>query len=312
MTSRLAAISADPHIQEYAQGASQRATMPMAGFLAPTVEVATMIGWFSIYDKNTRFRVPNTRRALGGDATQVRSSRDRGTFNCEPHALDYPVDNLERIESEQLGDIFREGADIIAELAALDHEKSVIDAALAALGAGTDQAFGADVDPISVLDDAIMDVVKAAKYGSLMGIGIAMGASAWKGLKNHPKVMARYVVGNRGKGNTTTPTVEMFGELLLSEPDTRVSLMVYDDAGDAAEDEEVKFVLDDGIIVFARKENPTRFDPSFMKTFRLRGQWMRAGSYMKPDGRGEVAKFDWSSDVKVVNASAGKRINASF
>jgi len=312
MTSRLAAISADPHIQEYAQGASQRATMPMAGFLAPTVEVPTSVGRFKRYDDKNRFKIPDTLRSLGGRATELRFDVQDATYNCEPHALDYPVDNLERIESEQLGDIFREGADIIAELAALDHEKSVIDAALAALGAGTDQAFGADVDPISVLDDAIMDVVKAAKYGSLMGIGIAMGASAWKGLKNHPKVMARYVVGNRGKGNTTTPTVEMFGELLLSEPDTRVSLMVYDDAGDAAEDEEVKFVLDDGIIVFARKENPTRFDPSFMKTFRLRGQWMRAGSYMKPDGRGEVAKFDWSSDVKVVNASAGKRINASF
>jgi hypothetical protein len=312
MASRLAAISSDPHIQEYAQGAAQSARMPMADFLAPTVEVSTMIGWYSVYDKNTRFRVPDTRRALGGDATQVRSSRARGTFNCEPHALDYPVDHLERIESEALGDVFREGADIISELAALDHEKTVVDAALAALGAGTGVAFTADVDPVATLDDAIMDVVKAAKYGSLMGVGVAMGASAWKGIKNHPKVQGKFVVGGRRAGNTTMPTVEEFGRLLLSEPDTRVSLMVYDDADEAAASEDIKFILDGGIIVFARKERPTRFDPSFMKTFRLRGQWMRAGSYMKEDGRGEVAKFDWSSDVKVTNSSAGKRINASF
>jgi hypothetical protein len=41
-----------------------------------------------------------------------------------------------------------------------------------------------------------------------------------------------------------------------------------------------------------------------MKTFRLRGQFMVPGSYMKEDGRGEVAKFDWSEDVQVTNAAA--------
>jgi len=42
----------------------------------------------------------------------------------------HPVDNLERMESEDLENALR-------EVAALAHEKSVIDAAMTAAGAGT-------------------------------------------------------------------------------------------------------------------------------------------------------------------------------
>jgi hypothetical protein len=44
-----------------------------------------------------------------------------------------------------------------------------------------------------------------------------------------------------------------------------------------------------------------------MKTFRLRNQWMKPGTYMRDDGRVEVAKFDWSEDVQITNADAGIR-----
>ncbi len=46
-----------------------------------------------------------------------------------------------------------------------------------------------------------------------------------------------------------------------------------------------------------------------MKTFRLMNQFMVPGSYMRDDGRVEVAKFDWSEDVKVCNSSAAHRLN---
>jgi hypothetical protein len=57
------------------------------------------------------------------------------------------------------------------------------------------------------------------------------------------------------------------------------------------------------VLVFARKDAPTRRDPSFMKTFRLMNKFMVPGSYMRDDGRVEVAKFDWSEDVQVTNAA---------
>ena len=33
------------------------------------------------------------------------------------------------------------------------------------------------------------------------------------------------------------------------------------------------------------------------------------GSYMRDDGRVEVAKFDWSEDVQVTNSAAGVLLN---
>ena len=51
------------------------------------------------------------------------------------------------------------------------------------------------------------------------------------------------------------------------------------------------------MLVFARLQNPTRRDPSFMKTFRLMGNYMVPGSYVRDDGRVEVAKFDWSEAI---------------
>ena len=41
------------------------------------------------------------------------------TFNCEPHALDFPVDNLEQLESSGLENMLREGAVAVAEVGAL-------------------------------------------------------------------------------------------------------------------------------------------------------------------------------------------------
>ena len=59
------------------------------------------------------------------------------TFNCAPHALDYPVDNLEQLEAEGLENMLREGAVAVAEVAALAHEKAVIDLAVNAIVEGT-------------------------------------------------------------------------------------------------------------------------------------------------------------------------------
>jgi hypothetical protein len=48
-----------------------------------------------------------------------------------------------------------------------------------------------------------------------------------------------------------------------------------------------------------------------MKSFRLMGKYMVPSSYMRDDGRVEVAKFDWSEDVRVTNSAAVKRLNVS-
>ena len=311
--SRLSDISASPTLREFAQGAAQSSIMPVADFLSPTVEVATSTGRFKVYTEKNRFHIPDTLRTLGGRAAELRFDVSDSTFNCEPHALDFPVDNLEQLESNGLENMLREGAVAVAEVAALAHEKTVIDAALAAVGAGAGKVWNDAADPISDVDDAILSVIKAAKYGSLMGVGILFGATAWKIFKNQSKVRSRFVVGNGGGKASlglAVPTEDSASQMFVGTPDVRTSYMIYDSAPEGKA-ESVNFLLDSTILVFARKDAPTRRDPSFMKTFRLMNQFMVPGSYIRNDGRVEVAKFDWSEDVTVTNNAACVRLNVS-
>ena len=307
---RLASISSNPTLKQFAQGAAQDAIQPVADFIAPTVPVATMNGRYKIYTEKNRFHIPDTLRAMGGRATELRFTATDGSYNCEPHALDYPVDNLEQLEEESLESALREGAVAVAEVAALAHEKTVIDAALAAAGAGTAKTWNSAADPVSDVDDAILTVLKAAKYGSLMGVGILFGATAWKIFKNQQNVRGRFIVGNGKAANLQVPTEQGAGELFLARPEVKTSFMVYDSAAEGIA-ASMSFVLDSAMLIFARKANPTRRDPSFMKTFRLMNKFMVPGSYQREDGRAEVAKFDWSEDVRVTNSAAVVRLNIS-
>lgn len=302
--SKLAAISSNPTIREYANGAAQDMTSRIADFLAPTVSVATSVGKYKSYDEKHRFKIPDTRRAVGGQATQIGFDASDVTYNCAHHALDFPVDNLEEMETEGLENVFTEAADVCAEVGALSHEKTVLDTALASLGAGTALSIGSSDDVIDQLDEEILNMIKASKAGGLMGVGILFGAGAWRVIKNHVSVRNRFVSGNKSK--FSNPSMADLTDMLIAKAETSVSLLVEDTAAEGVA-ESTNFLLNGDVIVFARRANPTRRDPSFMKTFRLRNQWMVPGSYSREDGRAEVAKFDWSADVKITNSSAGVR-----
>jgi len=307
---RLSSISSNPTLKEFAQGAAQEAIQPVADFIAPTVPVATMNGRYKVYTETHRFHIPDTLRAMGGRATELRFDATDAAFNCEPHALDYPIDNLERMEADALEDSLREGAVAVAEVAALAHEKKVIDMALAAAGDGTGKTWDSSADPVSDIDDQILTVLKAAKYGSLMGIGVLFGATAWKIFKNAANVRARFIIGSKSAKSLAVPNEDIASQLFLAQPEVKTSFMVYDSAAEGLA-ANIGFVLDNSVLIFARKANPTRRDPSFMKTFRLMNKFMVPGSYVREDGRAEVAKFDWSEDVRVTNSAAVVRLNIS-
>ena len=310
--SRLASISSDPVLKEFAQGVAQDSVMPVADFLAPTVPVSKSVGRYKKYTEKNRFRIPDTLRALGGRATELKFEVSDDTYNCEPHALDYPVDNLEQLEADGIMNMLREGAVAIAQVAALSHEKRVIDAALEAVGAGTGKTWDASSDPVSDVDTSILQVIKACAFGSVMNVGVLFGATAWKIFKNAAAVRNRFVVGSGGKAGVglAVPSEQSANQLFIGTPEVRTSYMVYDTQpeGKAAD---YSFLLDSTVLVFTRMPQPSRLDPSFMKTFRLMNNYMVPSSYVRDDGRVEVAKFDWSEDVKVTNTAAAVRLNIS-
>jgi hypothetical protein len=112
--SRLASISSNPILREFAQGAAQDAIMPVADFLAPTVPVATSVGRYKKYTEKNRFRIPQTLRTLGGRATELRFEAQDQTYNCKPHALDYPTAIFRTGNAPGTDTAFAEGVAAIA------------------------------------------------------------------------------------------------------------------------------------------------------------------------------------------------------
>lgn len=296
---RLANLGSNPTLVQYAQGAAQTAMSKVADFLAPTVPVAAITGHYKKYTEKNRFLLPDTKRAVGGRAVEIGFDASDSTYNCTPHAIDVPVDVLEG-DSDMMATMM-EAANMAAEVGALSHEKTVIDAAVAALSAET-PSWGSSSDPIKTIDEYILSVIKAARYGGLLGVRVLFGATLFANLKNHPAVRGRIVSG-KGASNVAAVNEAVISSLLIGEPECRTSFAVYDTAKAGVTDS-ISFVLDTSLIVFAAKDAPTRRDPSFMKTFRLMNRWMSPGTYSRDDGRAEVAKFDWSEDVKVTNSTA--------
>jgi hypothetical protein len=303
---RLQSLSSNPVLRSFAQGAAQSSIRSVAQFIAPSVEVPTMVGHFKKYDAKHRFKIPNTRRGVGGRATRIGFDASDATYNCQPNALDFPIDNLEKLDDGGLLNMAKYGSQLIADTAGLSHESDVITKALEAAGSGTDSNFAStSIDPVGILDAGIVAVMKAAKNGA--PIKVLFGATAWLRTKNNSNVKSRLVAAK--KSDVSAVTLEAFRSLLFAEPECQMSVMIEDTAAEGV-DEEIEFLLDDAILIFASSDSPTTLDPSFMKTFRLMGQWMVPGSYQTEDGRGEVLKMDWSQDVQVTNSAAILRINA--
>ncbi len=300
-------LSSNPTLKAYAQGAAQSRTTARADFLAPTVNVASPVGKYKKYDAKHRFKVPKTERGPGGEAAKVTFTAKDANYNCNYHAIDVPTDKIDSDALEDLIEVAKESMDLAADIASLSHERSVVNAALEALGAGTDYNFAsADVDPIAIIDALIEDVLKAT-----LGMGeirVAFGPTAARLFKNNANVR-KTVLKGKGQEGYNALSIADYGNLLMGNPRCEMFSMV-EDTEPEGKDPSYSFLLADGIIVFAASDNPTRWDPSFMKTFRKSSAWMKPRFYQREDGRVDVAGSDWSEDVQVTNTQAGKRINA--
>ncbi len=306
MPNRITSLGTNPTLRNYARDASQASIRPVAQFLAPTVEVPTLTGKYKKYDAKHRYKRPNTRRSPDGRATRIGFLASDANYALDPRALDFPIPNFETLNDEQLLNQAKYGATLLADAAGLDHEAETIEKALAAVGAGTNVNFeAAGYDPIKQLDSIILEVMKLAKNGA--PVRVLFGPTAYLRTKNNDKVLGRF---NGGTGKALkVPTLEDISAMLISKPEVMMSMMVQDTAPEGKE-EAIDFLLDDQILVFACSPTPNTMDASFMKTFRLMGQWMVPGSYESEDGRDEVLKFDWTEEIAETNPVAAKRINA--
>lgn len=311
MAGILSQLTASPLLRNYAAGLAPGLSNPVAEFLAPSVEVPTTTGRFKKYLGGEALLIPETRRAIGGTAAMITFGATDGNYNVEPHALDFPADQLTQLESAETGmNILMQGASVASQIAALSHEKRVLDKVIEA----TSSTVPLDLtgDPIDVIDQAVLDVNKAAGgWSGIMQTRVVIGLTMMKRLKNHPKILNRCISAG-GIASTATPNIteQQLSSMILKTPPVMVSSSVYNAAAqNAALD--LQWLLEDSIIVFIASPNPTIFDPSAFKTFRLMGQWMTPRAYSSQDGRVDYQGWDWTADVQNVSTAVKRLVISS-
>ena len=234
------------------------------------------------------------------------------TYNCQPNALDFPIDFLEQIEEAALTNALMEGATIVAEVAALVHEQSVINTAVAATTGG---AIAEDVvrrqrqrpDRRHRRADPQRDQGRALRLAH--GRRRALWRRRLATLQERAQCAQPIRRGGRLRPSRTSRRPRRRSSSWATPKCARPTWSST--RRRKASRPSVSFLLDTSVLVFARLENPTRRDPSFMKTFRLMGNYMVPGSYLRDDGRVEVAKFDWSEAVAITNSTAAQLLTVS-
>lgn len=306
MSERLKALGSDPMIQNFAQEISQSRASKIADFIAPTVEVPSLNFRYKIFDAKHRYKIPETKYVPGEPATRIGFTATDAAVRLQPRALDHPLTDLEQDASDEaLRNAFEEGIELLSDAAELSREVEVLDAAIAATSLGANINFESDsVNPVKELDKKILSVLKLARNGAQ--VRIAMGTTAWLHIKNNPLIRGQI----SDSKEVRTPSLEQFRGMLIGNPEVAVSMMVKD-VGKEGKAASFDWVLDDTILVFACNPQPTRMDPSFMKTFRLRNKWMRPDSYEFEDRRGEAVKMDWCGLPAVTNSPAALRFKSA-
>lgn len=297
-------------LTNYARGVAIDKTSKLASFIAPSVPTGTANGQYKSFSDKNAFAVYNTARAVGGSRTRIEFDATDAFYNCRPNGLEIAIDDHERDQagSNDSGGLQLERAKIstLVSAAAVSHELTVFTRIRAAVSAtaGVGQWSNSANDPIAEIDAQIELISNnIAKMPNRMVIGLG----AWRVLKNHPLVRAR----QPGKDNIGVKLDQLAAMLLNPDMDIRIGVLPSDanKPGRAAQQSNI---VGNEVWVFYGEENPSVYDPSFCKTFRIdRSGVDTVKEYRQEGASSDVYAVDWTEDVVVTAPIAGRRIALS-
>lgn len=291
-------------LTNYARGLAQDISATLANFLAPEVVVPAATGQYKSFDDKNTFQVVDTSRAVGGPAKRLEFGASDPTYNCLPQALEIAIDDHERDEAGEGDPLRLEEAktQTLVSSAVTSHEAKVF-AALTALAAAANIVLATD-DPIAKIDDHIEAL---ARDTGRMPNRLVIGLPLWNKLRNNAKVIARFP-GAASVG----VTMAQFASLLLNPSiDVRVGIMSQDTAKLGLAKHTVN-IVGLQLVVFHATASPTLYDPSFMKTFRLRrGGVDVVRTYRDDSARSDILAVDWSEDIRVTSPVCARKLTAS-
>lgn len=299
-------------LTQYAQGFANDflRTQEVAQALCPVVTVSGAAGGYKIFSDENSFRVYSTQRGLGGRAKRIEFSATDGSFNCEPQALEVTIDDHERALSAAGGNPLAAELDDQGKVKALinsvlsSHVNKVVEFVLANTTAVANRGNWSNeaIDPIDQLDEQLdalsMDV------GSVSFINLVLSTSAWRALRNHPKVKARcsgVQVGGISR--------EQLGGLLMFPVNVVIGATSKLTSGIGQTTKTKGNIVGANAIMTYSMPNPTPYDPSAFKLFTTGSGMISAVRTMRDDlARSDVYAIDWSEDIKQTSTLAVKRL----
>lgn len=322
---RIAQLATSPLLTNFAIARSQAAIRKVGNFIFPLCEVPDLTFRYKKYTEKHRFKIPKTKRQPGDKATRISFAADDVSLTLEPNALDFPIPNVQGLSDQGLQWSLMEGQSILADASALALEVEQINLAVDTLtGTKKDIGWGVIADGVSTYDpiadpvnglDALIKGIMLVAPG--VQIKVLFGTTAFFKFRNNTNVLKRYVVA-AGAGESdaasavgvVSPNISDVSRLLFGNPKVELSTMVQDTAAEGIA-EDLSFVLDDNVVVFASNDTPNRMDPSFGKTFATMGGFFKPGAYMTEDERDQVLKMDWTTKPQVTNSAAGVLVDTS-
>jgi hypothetical protein len=113
-------------------------------------------------------------------------------------------------------------------------------------------------------------------------------------LRNNAKVIARFP----GAASVGVSMAQFSSLLLNPSIDIRVGILAKDTAKLGAAKANVN-IIGQQLVIFHANASPTLYDPSFMKTFRLRrGGVDVVRTYREDAARSDILAVDWSEDIR--------------
>jgi hypothetical protein len=298
--------SGDPTLTNFARGLTQELGSAIANFLAPIVRVPSTIGQYKKFNESQDFQVYDTARAVGGAAKRIHFHAEDPAYNCQPQALEIPLDDAEAdAEGNFPMSVKQAKTRTLVSSAVTGHEDKVITVAkTTSAESGLGDWGNPDVDPVAEIDATQRAIATAC---GRMPNRIAWGLLAWERFRNHPKVRAR----QPGAVLIGLNLIQAAGMFLNPAVQQKIGVFSKDlsKTGKAANKSNI---LGDDVFVFFAEENPTPFDPSFMKTFMGgEGGVDSVRTYRDETCRSDILAVDWSEDIEIVSTVCGRKITTT-
>lgn len=295
------------HLSNYGLGIYQDLRSALAEFIAPRVNTGLASGQYKAYDDKNAFQVYDTLRAMGGPNTRIQFAATDPFFNCVPRGLEIAIDDSERTKAGEDNQRGLEEARVktLVSSTILSHEKVVFTKAnsLTAV-AGKGVWSNAGNDPIGEIN---AEITAIATRTGMMPNRMVIGLGAWNVIREHTLVKARLV-----GGEVSELSLEKFKALLITPGiDIRIGILSYDTTK-FGKDKNAVNITGANVLIFFGQDNPTEFDPSFMKTFMPKSSAIDSVmQYRDEKNNSDAFKTNWEDDVKQISTLLGSRFELS-